>query len=555
MIRWVGALERLSDRARARVEYALVAAYGVFWFSTRADPKVLNPGYTAWMLNGDWAATYHGWLFHIGGPWTVPPGLTPQLLHPWGTSVFYTNSVYWLCLVGKVIAPLVDSEFQLYGLYLASSFVGLSVVSLWLFRRYQLDFVSRVVGAAVVVMNPVVMARFGHIALTAHWIVLLQVALALDTARNPEAGRRNARAALAAAVASVGLEGYLAAISIPLAAAGLVVAHLRGRLPWRELGAYAAVLVTGTAVMLWLVGAFTGGPVGRTAEGFGEFSADLTTLFNSIGLSRWIPGIPVMPRQGEGFGYLGVGVLVLLAIALIGAAVRWRQTGRSVLAVWPLGAVCLAEALYALSARISFAGRPIVELWGAFELLGPLPSMFRTSGRFIWPLHWLLVVTAIIAASRVLGRRTAIPVLLAAAVAQGLEIPPRPQVFAPRHVGRMSAVWDGIGREYRHLELVPIQIQWICPYNEELVARLSQLAFREGLSFNSGLVGRAPEGIGQRCHARHAGPIDEQTVYVVNPAYLPDFAGGRCGVLDDVWVCVSVARDTALSRRLATRPP
>lgn len=542
---------RLSNKARAIAEYAAVCAFALGWFVQRTGGAILDPGHTAWMLSGDWAATYHGWLMHIGGDWTLPPGLTPDLLYPWGTSVFYTNSVYWLALVGKLVEPLVGRPFQLYGLYVALSFVGLGVVSLWLFRSLRLSTPARIAGAALMVMSPVVVARFGHLALTAHWIVLLQIALAIDTVANPEHGRRNVVFHAAGVMFAVGLEAYLVAISMPVALAGLCIARVRGRVAWVRLGASAAAMIVGVGLMLWIVGAFTGGPVNRTAEGFGDFSADLTTLFNSIGISRWVPAIPVRPRQGEGFGYLGLGVLILAAVAVAGAIRGGRSTGRAFLYASPLIVVCVAEAFYALSPRISWAGQPVAEWRAPFDLLGPLPSMFRTSGRFIWPLHWIIAVGAVLGTFRLFGPKWSALPLVAAVVIQAVEIPERAHVFNPPRVHQMGVEWQGVGKHYRHIQIVPIQVQWICPYNEGLVSGLTRVAYEEDMTINSGLVGRSPEVVSTLCHTGLTEPIRDDTIYVVNPAYLPQFAnGGACGVVDRVHVCVSSARDTPLAGRL-----
>ncbi len=536
----------------ARLEYVLVGVFALGYCLTRIPPGILVPFDTAWTEAGDWAATYNGWLLYVRGPWTLPPGATPALLHPHGSSVFYTNSVFWLCLVGKLLAPLFKEPFQLYGLYLASSYLGLGVVALWLFRALGLGVAPRVLGAAVATMDPVVNARFGHLALTAQWVLLAQVALGLVLAwRTPRAARLAWASALLAAFA-VGLEGYLAAMAIPLSVAVLALARLRHRLPWRHLAGALATLGLGTLFMLWATGAITGGAVNRAAGGFGHYCADLTTFFNTNGMSRFIPPTGTSSMQGEGFGYLGLGVLLLLGPAAWHAVRARGAVARAALAAWPLLLVCLLEAWYAVSARVNFGGRLLFEWWGPFRLLGPLPDLFRTSGRFIWPLHQVLVVAAVLGAAAAAKRpRVAVGLLLAGALIQGVEVRGRPHIFVPRGQPRSTAPFRGLGAEHRHLVLLPMHVLYVCDYNEELVTRLTRIAASERLTFNSGGVGRVPEGVtAEACKARVT-RVDPDTVYVVAPDSLDDFKDqGQCGVVDDVWVCVSSARETALRERL-----
>lgn len=540
----------LPSRRQTIIEVLLLVVAAVVWFGVNTQWRLLNPFHTEWMLNGDWAATYHGWLFHIHGPLALPPGLTPDLLAPWGTSVFYTNSVFWLCELGRVIGLFVKSDFQLYGPFMASSYAGLALVGWWLLRRLEVPLVLRLAGALILMAEPMLIARFGHVALTAQWLVMLQVVLGVLLVTDAKDPGRLALLSAGAAAFAVGVEGYLAAMTIPLAAANLVIARWRRQVEWKTVLQASGLLVLGPAVMLWLVGAIMTDPVNRTADGFGDFSADLGTLFNSHNLSRWIPGFTVQSRQGEGFSYLGLGTLMLVVTSLGVAATRLKATARVLWLLVPLLVMVVGEAFYAASARVTFSGKVLFELWGFFKLLEPLPSMFRTSGRFIWALHYLVGVGAV-ASVAVAAKKRALwgAPLMVACVVQLAELPARPHVFeVPQLPPPLGVEWTGLEGKYRHLRVVPIQVQWVCGYNEALIARLSQVAVREGLSINSGLVGRVPAAVPSLCNARFTGPVEKDTIYVVDPNYVAEFHGAKCGALEGIPVCV--AAETALATKL-----
>ena len=90
-------------------------------------------------------------------------------------------------------------------------------------------------------------------------------------------------------------------------------------------------------------------------------------------------------------------------------------------------------------------------------------------------------------------------------------------------------------------------------FSEALIARLSQVAVHEGLSINSGLVGRVPSAVGPLCNARFNEPVAADTVYVVDPNSMSDFHGAHCGALEGVPVCV--AAGTVLAQRLTAVVP
>jgi hypothetical protein len=62
------------SRRQTIAEVLVLVVAAIVWFGVNTQWRLLNPFHTEWMLNGDWAATYHGWLFHIHGPLALPPG-------------------------------------------------------------------------------------------------------------------------------------------------------------------------------------------------------------------------------------------------------------------------------------------------------------------------------------------------------------------------------------------------------------------------------------------------------------------------------------------------
>lgn len=509
---------------------------GLLWCVSRSAWHVLDPRETAWMHNGDWEVYYQAWLLHTRGPWTVQLGAIPGLLYPHGLSVFYAGANTWLCLVGKLVAPFVSGEFQLYGLWYLASFVAQALVFRWALTQAGVTGLPRVLGALVGLVDPVLMARMGHIALMMHALTIAQVALALRAWRRPELSASTARWAVGVAVFSVGVEAYLAGQAIPLAVAVLVVTRLVGKRPWRALAVDAGLLAGGVLFMLWQVGAIPAGDVDRSAEGFGQFSSDLLALFNSQGYSKLVPALPHGPRQGEGFAYLGVGGLALLPLAVVSLGLWVRRNGvRALAPVAPVVVVALLTAAYAWSSHVTLRGVEVVNLEWAFAPFEAVTRAFRTCGRFIWPLHYLVSVGSLVLVAKLLRKAWLVaPVFALAAGVQAYELNANNPAFFHAPVPAISAEWSGLGKQYRHLEIVPVQVQWVCDYDPNLVSYLTRVAAQEGMTINSGNVGRVPRAVKAACGATFTGPMDPQTIYVVASNHVgdPGFAGAERRVID-----------------------
>lgn len=529
------------QRWTPRLEVVLLVAAGMAWAASRTGWQILDIRQTSWLNDGDWQVYQQAFLMHVHGPWTLQPGAIPGLLHPDGLSVFYTAAIFWLCLAGKLLTLVVPGEFQLYGWWIFGCYVGQALSARFLLKQTSVTGAARVGGALLALVDPVLMARNGHLALMFHAVIILQLALAIRAVRRPDDAERTARWSLVLPLFGVGLEAYLPAQLIPLCVATLFITHLTGARPWKRLPVDVAALAVGLVVMLWLVGAIPAGEVDRTAEGFGQFSSDLLALVNSQNLSRLVPSLPANPRQGEGYAYLGLGVLALLPIAVF-ALLRERKTSLPFLRrLSPLLVAVLLLAGYAWSSHVTVLGREVLTLEWLFAPFSFLTSAFRTCGRFIWSFHYLVSFGVIVLVARLVQTRSVVAALLfsAASAAQGAELIADRTAYVRPPDPPVDPQWMELGKTYKHLALVPSQLQWICGYDVEAVWHLTRAAALSRMTINSGNVGRVPKRARDACGKAFEGPLDPTTLYVVSPRNVSDagLRGAQCSSLGRYFLC------------------
>jgi len=526
----------------------LGACAGLAWFAARGGLAVLPPGRLDWLLGGDPSANLTGWLHFRIAPWTWPLGSAPGLVYPLGASVATTDGIPWFAVIGKLLSPVLPADFQYLGLYLGLSFTLQGVMGARLTSLVSDRLVDQALGGAAFAVAPVLFARLGHTSLCGQWPVLL----ALDANLRPQADRRQAArtaALLAGALFYVsGVQPYLACMIFPFTLSFLwTCARERVvRWPWAAAagGVMAAILV-GT----FLLFGFLGGSEPTGIEGFGIYQADVLSLVNSAGRSRFLPPIPATPRQWfEGFGYLGLGVLGLLA-ALGGALAARRRLPAGWRRILPVTVVALGWFFYSLSGKVTLAGREVLDLDGAYSHISVITSALRTSGRFVWPLHYLLTAAAVLGWLRWQRGRPAVAAAgLALAVAlQVAEMLP-PATIAEITAGPRTmypppdpAPWKALGR-YEHLALVPARygVQ-PAPWEMRLHAALAYVAYHLGATFNGGFTARMRHeqavALSQALQAEVAtGTLRPNTLYVFWPP-IPPRDGWRCRVVEGFQAC------------------
>jgi hypothetical protein len=500
-----------------------------------------------------------GFTFYRNAELSFPLGATPELFWPFGTSVAFTDANPWMAVLFKLLSPLLPLDFQYAGLWFLLCFVLLGVTGTRLTACFTRDPLRQALGGCLFVLTPLLPARSGHVALCAFFFLTAMLQLYLRPTPTRERALHTLAFVLPLVVWSSGTHGYLSLMVLALALALIVrLGWVDKLLRWQEaLGAVVAYL-TAAAFTYYLFGYIGWKETELTAEGFGQFSSDLGALVNPQEWSRWFSALPMRPRQGEGFAYLGSGVLALLLVALLRALRSRRPRFRALVGLAPLLVVVALMWMYALSSQVCWQGELVLDARALYREFDALTGIFRSSGRFVWPLHFMLMAGAVWGGATLEPRWLGRLLLVLAVGAQAAELNPKPLSFEPaRFEPLRDPIWATTSGSYRHLALQPLQLLWVCPYDHQLVNRLSYEAYRRKLSFNSGNFMRKEPNLKPLCRLRvgREAPLDEQTVYVVDRRHLADFgrAGAVCGRVDGLAVCVDGARDTPLLRLLRQR--
>jgi hypothetical protein len=549
---WRARLGGYAERHAAALVACLLAAG---WFFYLGYGTTLDPSHTAWMYRSDWAAYLWGFQFFRNADWHFPLGATPELFTPFGTSVGFTDANPWLGVLFKVLSPLLPVDFQYSGLWFLLCFVLQALFGARITATMTDDKVRQALGGALFALTPILPARSAHVAISAMFFVTAGVYLHLKRHASRDEALRTAGVALLLLVWAAGTHGYLSVMLLALVLSLALRLSTTDRLLGARDGVLFALAAVGvTVATYWLFGYIGWKPAQLTEEGFGDFSGDLTALVNPQRWSRFFDGLAMRPRQWEGFLYLGTGVFALLAVGLVWLAIArpsratWRENARR---FWALALVLLLMWLYSLSCRVAYLGETVWNLEAVYDPFASLTGIFRTSGRFAWPLHMALIAAAVAAACALprawLGR-----LVLAAAVAlQATELDVERLDFSDVDIRPLrDPIWASAGEDYRHLRLVPLQLLWVCKYDHRFVNRLSYEAYRRKLTFNSGNFMRKEPGMKRLCN-RGLEPderIDPDTIYVVERKFLRDFAarGAACGVVEGLHVCVSADKATKL---------
>ena len=427
-------------------------------------PAILDISNAGWLIrgtdNGENALGLHAWLHDPAPGW-----LRTHLLNaPDGVPLLFTDSNPLLGLLLRPLAPLLPPDAQFVGPWYLLCLV-LQVTFAWLLlRRHATSPLALWCGVALLAALPTLLNRYVHANLFAHWLILWALWRFTDPRR---AGSNRGWAILIALTAlihnylliMVGAIWASAMLERFFAASGATARRTRLRLV-----AGSAAILGMVAGIAWMLGA---GESYAPAGNYGAFAMPLDALVNpgNASFSRFLPSVEQRPGRGfEGFQYLGLGILLLLVLAAViaarcPAAPRERRLLRRLR--WLVPAL-VALTLLAISNYPDIAGTRLPRIPLPTSLTNAL-DMVRASGRLFWPVSYVLVFVALLAAFRLDARRARL-VLLAVVALQMIDLTGlfaavrRDAAEAPRHqlyVLTRDPAWDRLIAGARDVTFMP----------------------------------------------------------------------------------------------------
>ncbi|HEY1553405.1 MAG TPA: DUF6311 domain-containing protein, partial [Kofleriaceae bacterium] len=376
---------------RSRHAYAVAALLGLATYLIVYGPGHLFGTSPYWDLpQYDSRAYLIGYRYFLHEPWHWPLFVTHTMNVPYPKSIAFSDSIPLFALINKAIATVIPPW---------SDFTSHAYLGLWHAMRYALQpclgvailrqLGQRNRGEAIVtsvffLAVPSWIFRYGHAALSAHFLILWAFYLYLRTPPRARPTRRLALAWLGQLVVVTLVNPYHAVISFGF----FVAAVLRSRRWWSLVLLPCGAGLVGLA--MWFGGYISHDATVRLS-GFDVASTNVLSMFASprsgiFGDMGWLANTDATHFQYEGMAYLGLGCLILLAAC----ATQVRSVGAAIRRHPFLFAFALAAWLLALSDHV-YAGSHLVVAYELPRRLHWITDEFRSPGRFVWIPMYVLI--------------------------------------------------------------------------------------------------------------------------------------------------------------------
>ncbi len=472
--------------------------------------NLLNFTYDAWLLSAgpDQVQHYVGWLMYRQATWSWPIGIVSNYAYPGGVAISYTDSIPLLAIFFKLFSNFLPKVFQYTGLWIMLCFVLQAIFAYLLLNKFFNNIVLSILGSVFFILSPIMLFRMGgHFALAGHWLILAGLWLILVD------DKLAWKAWLALLGLSLLVHPYLLFMIFFLLLYKIIDLFLiKKALSLKKLLLFLLSALLWIFLLAYVFGLFTASQ--EVASGYGDFSMNLNALINPLGWSSVLSDRPLIPYQAEGFNYFGLGLLALLCLAII-KFVREKNKLYLLKKYYLLVLFCLGLIALSLSHVVAWDGHILFTInWPKF-ILDNFFGLFRSSGRFFWPVYYLLTLIAILSVKSWKFNKAVIILILALAL-QIYDLTPKivakheeyqNKVFEPPE---NAQVFQNLS-QYKHLSFLPV-------ITHKYFAFFASEAAKNNLTINDGYFARPPKNLEdhkkQNIERVEEGLVDYQTIYI-----------------------------------------
>ena len=356
--------------------------------------KYFNPTNTSWLFWGDLPTLQTGWNYFRIDDWRFPILSNPNYGIYLDNNIIYTDSIPLFALFFKIFNFILPNNFQYFSIWFLFSLYLQGLISYLIIFKLTKSIKYSLVGSIFFIFSTIMIHRITEFpAHFGHWIILLFFYTELLN-KNKKFLIQNLVILL-----SLLINFYFTLILLMIFYLNQIYNLIFKQKSISLFLKECFVVLISVILAMYFLGYFQISPDDGLGWGFGFYNLNLNSFFNPLGETQteinWSNFLSVKPLQNgeiEGFSYLGISGLIFLFLFLI------HIFFNKVNIIFEPRAVLLITIIFfllSLSNNINFGDANIIN-FPLNKYFYSLASLFRSSGRFVWPIYYLIFIIGII---------------------------------------------------------------------------------------------------------------------------------------------------------------
>ena len=348
---------------------------------------------TKWITNYDSLSDFIALKFFLQDEWRFPIGLNSSY-GELKNSIVFSGAVPILSIITKIFKDFLPYNFHYFSIWIMICF------SLHIFFSYKLIFsLTKNINFSAVstlffLFTPILIQRLDmHLSLGAHWLLLAYFYLEIE----PNIKSKNFYRTFLIILSSL-VHFYFTIMMLLINLIFKTVIYLK----YKNLKLFITenlIIIFFLLLSMYIVGYFSIPATDSLGFGYGFYKANFLTFFDSSpdrhfnSWSSFLPDISNTNGEKEGFGYLGLGLIITIFILIYYVFSDFSKLVKNNLQYIFIFIIFMA---IAFTTTLNIGEIKILDLKLPIFLYAPL-SIIRASGRFIWPAYYLLIIFSLFA--------------------------------------------------------------------------------------------------------------------------------------------------------------
>ena len=504
---------------------------------------ILVPSNNSWLMTvrHDWGTHYLGWAFYKNEPWHFPIGKIINYNYPVGTNVGFTDSIPLFAIFFKLLRPLLNDNFQYFGIWLLLCHLLSAYYTVLLFRLFKINTLNTILAAIFVASTPVLLYRGMHPALCAQWLLIAAIYVYFLSAYKKPQKILIYQFFLLFLSASINpyLCGMVFGFTL-ITPIKLLVYDKKLKIK------YFLVYLIGSIfclLLLWYIIGFIDFQKKEelgVGGAYGLYSLNLNSLYNPAGYSSILPQLKqVSLFQYEGYMYLGLGLILLILLLIPISLLNYIKDRSNRKGFWfidrhksliPLFILSLVYTIFSVTLVVTLNDKILFKI-PAPSLFIRLEEIFRACSRFFWLPYYLIILFTLIVISKARIKPFLISIIFIAALSlQFYDIRPlltsRTLTYGNYNPPMNIEAWEKLMNQFDEIIFIP-------PFQAPAIRYMdyqdfSYLAFKAKRPVNLAYVARSDDRaiqlyIDSVTMSVDNGKISPKALYITNRANLKHF--------------------------------
>ena len=355
----------------------------------------INPTNVSWLNSGDLSTYQLGWEYFRNDKWRFPIGLNPNYGIYSDSNIIYSDSIPIFAIFFKLFNFLLPEKFQYFSTWI------LLCIYLQILFSYKIVYLGTgnrlfsLLGSLFFLTASIFIHRSGiHLSLLGQWLILCGIYIEISENSKKDFLR------IITLLLSLLVHFYFFLMLIILIFFQDFYKVLFLRKFFFEILKKLIFTIILSIVLMYTIGYFSINLDDGLGWGYGYYNFNLNSFINpsgqnNIGSFSWSNFLPKQNYQNqeiEGFSYLGVSGIIFFIIFLFNIF-KGRQNIFFQNFNWVV--IILPFLIISISNNINFGDMNIVSI-DLNKFIYAFFSIFRASGRIIWPVYYIIFIVGII---------------------------------------------------------------------------------------------------------------------------------------------------------------